>query len=195
MTEGAPRLVVFARAPVIGGAKSRLSQDIGTVPAWRAHRAMAARVLARARDPRWETIVSVTPDGARAQTFPGVWPARVERVAQGGGDLGDRIVRALARRGATVVIGTDAPDIAARDIAAALAALRRADMVYGPARDGGFWLIGAKRPLEQGALDGVRWSGPHALADTRAALGGREAFLRELADVDTGADWRARGGL
>ena len=65
------------------------------------------------------------------------------------------------------------------------------DAVLGPAPDGGYWAIGLKRthPLPPGLFDGVRWSSPHALADTRAGLGDRRvAFLPPLRDVDTAAD-------
>jgi glycosyltransferase A (GT-A) superfamily protein (DUF2064 family) len=68
--------------------------------------------------------------------------------------------------------------------------------VIGPATDGGYWLIGARRrPCLRLPFAGVRWGGPHARADTLAALGGlRVAELGELSDIDSGADlarWRA----
>ena len=71
----------------------------------------------------------------------------------------------------------------------------RADAVFGPAADGGYWLVGLgpRRPARPFA--GARWSSQHALADTLANFAGRRiARLRILHDVDTAADWyRLRG--
>lgn len=91
-----PRLVVFAKAPVIGGAKTRLARGIGKVAAWRHYRAMTARVLRRLADPRWETVLAVSPDAAAGRRFPGVWPAGVSRLLQGPGDLGERQARVFS---------------------------------------------------------------------------------------------------
>ena len=65
------------------------------------------------------------------------------------------------------------------------------DAVFGPAPDGGYWLVGLRRPnpLPAGLFDGVRWSTEHALADSVRSLGtARVAYVDELADVDTQAD-------
>jgi hypothetical protein len=85
-----PRLIVFTKAPVIGGAKSRLAAGIGKVPAWRVYRAMLARLTRRLRDPRWGLVLAVAPDRALRRRFPGAWPDNLLRMAQGGGDLGAR---------------------------------------------------------------------------------------------------------
>lgn len=92
-----PRLVVFAKAPVLGGAKTRLARGIGKVAAWRIYRAMTARVLRRLADPRWETLLAVSPDAAVHWRFPGVWPQNVARMAQGRGDLGARQARVFSK--------------------------------------------------------------------------------------------------
>ena len=79
---------------------------------------------------------------------------------------------------------------------AAFAALGRSDAVFGPADDGGYWLIGLRRRPFLPRIDGpVRWSSPHALADTQRLLGPRvrTAMLETLIDVDDGesfARWR-----
>ncbi len=67
------------------------------------------------------------------------------------------------------------------------------DAVFGPAVDGGYWLVGMKRrPWLRGVFADVRWSSPHALADTLANLAGRRVLLLDrLRDVDTGADLAA----
>ncbi|MGJ3232503.1 MAG: TIGR04282 family arsenosugar biosynthesis glycosyltransferase [Oceanicaulis sp.] len=194
------RLVVFAKAPVIGGAKTRLAAGIGKVAAWRRHRAMTARILREVTDRRWETVQAASPDRALARRFPGVWPDGLVRTPQGGGDLGARQARVFADRGATLVIGTDAPQIRRADIAAAFKALNRHDAVIGPAEDGGYWLFGLARPAPAGLFDAIRWSHPRTRADLEARLAAyglsRIAQLRALRDVDHAADLDAlkRGG-
>jgi rSAM/selenodomain-associated transferase 1 len=190
-------VVVFARAPRIGLAKRRLARDMGAVEAWRFYRACLAH-LARSlgRDRRWRLILAVTPDPRRRPR----WARGLTVVGQGTGDLGRRMARALDRLppGPAVLVGSDIPDIRPAHIAAAFDGLRRADAVLGPARDGGYWLIGRRhglRPLPR--LLGVRWSTADALEDTRAALGPAvtTALIARLDDIDDGADlraWRAR---
>jgi glycosyltransferase A (GT-A) superfamily protein (DUF2064 family) len=93
-----------------------------------------------------------------------------------------------------VIVGTDIPALGADQVARAFAELGRADWVFGPAEDGGYWLIGARRrPALRLPFAGVRWSTRHALADTLANLrGARPAFLEVLRDVDEAADLDAR---
>jgi rSAM/selenodomain-associated transferase 1 len=190
------RLVVFAKAPVIGGAKTRLAAGIGKVAAWRRHRAMTARILRQVRDPRWRTILAVSPDRALHRRFPGVWPGAwsgdVERMAQGAGDLGLRQARAFTGPAPTLVIGTDAPQITRGDIARAFGTLKRHDAVIGPAEDGGYWLLGLARPAPSGLFEAIRWSTARTRADLEVRLAAfgfsRIARLRPLRDVDHADD-------
>ena len=184
-------LVVFVRAPAIGAVKRRLAAGIGPLAAHRFYVATTRRLLAHvAGDPRWKTVLAVTPDAyAHCGRF---WPSRVPRVPQGDGDLGRRMARALSRSGGpSVLVGSDIPALSVRHIAAAFAALGRADLVFGPATDGGYWLAGARNPLVlRGLFDGVRWSGPNALVDTLAnARARRVALLEPLDDVDDAEDF------
>jgi uncharacterized protein len=186
-------LVIFAKAPALGRVKRRLAADIGALAALRFQRAATGRLLRRvARDPRWTCWLALTPD--RAADGPRFWPAPCRRIAQGDGDLGQRMARPLGRfRSAPViVIGSDIPAVTAAHIAAAFRQLDDSDLVFGPARDGGFWLIGARR-LPYGLFRGVRWSSEHALADTLANVPRRlrVALTATLDDVDDGAAYRA----
>jgi len=200
-----PRLVVFVRAPVIGGAKTRLAAGIGKVMAWRAYRAMTAKTLRRVRDDtRWLSVLAVSPDNAVTRDFGPAWPGDLQRWPQGQGDLGTRQARAFegvkhlfssrergekkGRRWPVTVIGSDAPDITRRDVAQAFTLLKRHDAVIGPAKDGGYWLLALKRPAPRGLFDGIRWSSAQTRSDLEVRLRGhglsRIAYLRELADVD-----------
>jgi glycosyltransferase A (GT-A) superfamily protein (DUF2064 family) len=124
--------------------------------------------------------------------LPGVWPPHVERIAQGEGDFGERLARALCSHRCVAVIGTDCRDITRTHIASGFAALRRQSFALGPARDGGFWLLAARDGAAAGrAMPGVRWSTRHAASDVIANLGeARVALLATLRDVDTAADLR-----
>jgi len=181
-------LVLFVRAPQLGSGKRRLAREIGDVATVRFERLMIALLLRRlARDRRWRLRVTVTPDKARRHARH--WRRGIEAVGQGGGDLGIRMRRALAAcpPGPVVLVGGDIPALEARHVAAAFHLLGRCDLVFGPAEDGGFWLVGAHHPRHLPPLfEQVRWSGPYALADTLAGLPRRVSvgLVDRLADVD-----------
>jgi uncharacterized protein len=183
-------VVVFARAPRLGAVKRRLAAEIGARAALRFHTATLTRLLRMlSADRRFRTVLAVTPDRAALRM-----PHRVARVAQGTGDLGERMGRAFQRfpHSRVAIIGCDIPDADAGDVAAAFRSLGRADAVFGPAADGGYWLVamGPRRPARPFAT--VRWSTQHALADTLANFSRRRVtLLRILHDVDTVEDWRS----
>jgi rSAM/selenodomain-associated transferase 1 len=186
-------LILFVRLPRLGAGKRRLARDIGAVAAVRFERLMLARSLRRlGRDRRWTLRLAVTPDRAARD-----WPAKLNIAPHGAGDLGQQMRRALAAcpTGPAVLIGSDIPGLTAAHIAEAFALLGRHDIVFGPARDGGFWLVGCRhRPPKFGP---VRWSSRHALADTLANLPRRLSigFAATLDDVDDGAAYRKLRGL
>jgi glycosyltransferase A (GT-A) superfamily protein (DUF2064 family) len=74
--------------------------------------------------------------------------------------------------GPVVLVGSDIPALRAGHIARAFRLLGQHDLVFGPASDGGFWLVGARRlkPLPRTLFAAVRWSTAQALADTLAGL-------------------------
>ncbi len=184
-------LVVMVKVPRPGRVKTRLGRGIGMVPAAWWFRHQSARLLRRLEDPRWRLVLAVAPDAEGMASR--VWPAHLPRVPQGGGDLGARMARLMRTLppGPVLIVGADIPGITPARIARAFALLGRAEAVFGPARDGGYWLIGLRRSqaVPAGFLKGVRWSTCHALADSRATLPGRRVLLAdELQDVDEAAD-------
>ena len=176
------------KEPRAGRVKTRLGKDIGmTAAAWW-FRHQVKRLLRRIEDPRWNVVLAVAPD--RAGLLSRVWPSHLPRIPQGHGDLGDRMVRAMQSIpiGPVCVIGADIPGVGPNQIARAFMALGSSDAVFGPAPDGGYWLIGMRKthPMPPMIFQDVRWSSEHALADTRASLGGLSvALIDELQDVDT----------
>jgi rSAM/selenodomain-associated transferase 1 len=187
-----PVVILFARAPRLGTVKSRLARGIGQRAALRFYMGTLAAVARPiARDRRWTTLLATTPGGARARWDRFV-PAATRRIAQPRGDLGRRMAGAMRPHCVAILAGSDVPGLRPADIAAAVRALGRADAVFGPAEDGGYWLVGMgpRRPARPFA--GVRWSGEHALADTLANFRGRRvALLRRQPDVDTAEDLAA----
>ena len=180
-------VVVFARAPRLGRVKRRLGREIGERAALRFHVATLTAVLRGLKAcRRFDVVLAVTPDRARFRLA-----VAIPRMAQGHGDLGGRMSRALRRYRRVALIGCDIPDACAADLLAAFRGLGRADAVFGPASDGGYWLV-ALGPRRPGDLFGrSRWSTEHALADTlKQFRHHRVGFVRELADVDTAADYR-----
>jgi rSAM/selenodomain-associated transferase 1 len=181
-------LVLFVRAPLLGSGKRRLARKIGDVAALRFERAMIGLLLRRlAKDGRWRLRIAVTPDKDRRRA--GCWCRGVEATGQGAGDLGIRMRRALetCRPGQVLLVGADIPALGARHVAAAFCLLGSHDLVFGPAGDGGFWLVGARHPRRLPPLfEQVRWSGPDALADTLAGLPRRirVGYADRLEDVD-----------
>lgn len=185
------RLIVMVKEPRPGRVKTRLGQGIGMVPAAWWFRHQVRGLLRRVRDPRWDLILAVSPDAEGLASR--VWPGDLPRIAQGRGDLGDRMRRVMVGvpAGPALIIGADIPGVDRHSVARAFAALGNHDTVFGPAPDGGYWAVGLKRltPVRPSFLADVRWSGPHALADSMASLrGARIALVDSLQDVDTAKD-------
>ena len=192
-------LVIFAKAPRLGRVKTRLARHIGGVGAWAFYRGMLAGLTRRlGRDRRWRCWLAVSPDQSIFDR--GLWHAAAPGcrsfLSQGGGDLGARMARvmALLPPGPVVLIGSDIPGIQSKMIARAFKLLGNHDAVFGPAPDGGYWLVGLRRrPHFSDPFGGVRWSTSHALADSRANLAGlRIALIDELEDVDDGPSFARR---
>lgn len=185
--DGKP-VLIFARAPRRGEVKRRLAAGIGADGALDFYRTTLFELAARlSAAPGLAPTLVVTPDDSLADAS--LWPAGIPRVAQGCGDLGARMRRALEAAPAlpVVLIGSDVPGIGAAHLERAFALLVHHDLVFGPSPDGGFWLVGSRRlPLPAGFFRKVRWSTPHALEDSLSTVPGgwSVALADELADVD-----------
>ncbi len=186
-------LVIFLKEPRPGRVKTRLGREIGMVGAAWWFRHQAARMIRRlGRDRRWRTVLAVSP-GREGQASR-VWPAHLTRWPQGPGDLGERMGRALRAMppGPVIIVGADIPGLRPAHVAEGFRLLGRHDAVLGPAPDGGYWMIGLKRgglAVPAGLFRGVRWSSPHALADTVASLASLDVgFGATLRDIDEPAD-------
>jgi rSAM/selenodomain-associated transferase 1 len=194
----AQAIAVFARAPQPGRVKTRLARKIGDTAAAEFYAAMLRDCLAVAQSAArrlgdCEVFVAHTPDDAFApgpHSLAPFWNGA--RLPQGGGDLSERmrqVLNQLHARGARrdILLGSDTPDLPADFIMRALACLTEADLVFGPARDGGFYLIGANAPPLEELFKAVNWSAPDTLERTLAnarRLGLSVSLLAQWDDVD-----------
>ncbi len=195
--ESCRRLILFTRYPRPGEAKTRLIPALGQRDAADLQRRMTERLIRRAgalarRSP---LSVEVCFDGARAahvRQWLGRWP---RYRPQGGGDLGERMARAFRcafrdgmRR--VVLVGSDCPGVTSDLLGQAFRELGRADVVLGPAADGGYYLMGLRQPAPELFRD-IAWGTDAVFAQTVNRA--REAGLRvgqvaQLQDVDVPAD-------
>ncbi len=188
-----PCVIVMAKAPVAGFAKTRLIPALGAEGA----AALAATLLdaAVAQAARHGPVDLCCAPDTRHPAFQRLAGTHgIVLSEQGEGDLGARMARAferhLAQHGSALMIGTDAPAIDAPMLQRAAHALSDADAVFIPALDGGYALIGLRRPAPTLFNDMV-WSTDRVMAQTRerlAAAGLRHTELPPVADIDEPAD-------
>lgn len=192
------RIVVMAKAPVPGLAKTRLQGALGADGAARLAERMLHTTLAQALEAAGEAAVllAITPDGGHPVFDELARDRRVMLRPQGDGDLGRRMHRALVAAlddaDAALLVGTDAPALEAAVLGRAADALADHDAVFVPTLDGGYVLVGLRRPAPW-LFDGMTWSTPRVMQQTRERLrahGWRHAELPALADVDEPVDLR-----
>ncbi len=187
-------LVVMVKAPRLGAVKTRLAREIGAVAAWRFYRQVALRTLNElSRDPRWTLWLQITPDCRGL--FPPAWLKGRKILRQGKGDLGARMMKPFLELppGPVVLIGSDIPLVRRKHIWRAFEVLGNKPLVFGPAQDGGFWLVGQRRSPKNLRLfePPVRWSTEHALTDCLRNLPRQTVgFADRLNDVDDEAAHR-----
>lgn len=185
------RLVVYAREPIAGRVKSRLAAAIGADHAAAVYELLLEHAVEVARRSGVEWTVSF------AEPPSAHWVERLEgrvEVQQAAG-LGGRLLDTFTRhfeQGAleVVVVGSDCPALRPLEVRRAFHALARHAVVLGPARDGGYWLVGQRGPPLD-LFSGVPWSSSETLAATRrrlTALGTSWEEVATMADVDTEAD-------
>jgi hypothetical protein len=204
----APRLIVFAKAPVAGQAKTRLIPALGAPGAAR----LASTLLGHAVEQALassvgpvELCVSPAPQDPSWTDLLPQHPA-LQLSDQGSGDLGERMARAAQRALAAgqpvLLMGTDCPGLTVDRLREAAQHLRSHDAVLIPAFDGGYVLLGLRR-FDGSLFSGIAWSTASVADATRARiarLGWSLASLPTLHDIDEPDDlqwlpghWRPDG--
>ena len=200
MSEDRRRLILFARYPVPGRAKTRLIPALGAEGAAALHRRLVLRTLRTAHRACRAAFadLEVRFDGGTEQSMSHWLGDSARFLPQGAGDLGERMARAFeesSRSPATVIIGSDCPGLTPDVITAAFARLTETPVVLGPAQDGGYYLIGLSRPMPE-LFRGIPWGTDRVLPDSLAVLQRRgciPALLDPLEDIDRPEDlpaWR-----
>jgi len=193
----AEKLIIFTRFPQAGTTKTRLIPALGAVGAAELQRRLSERTVRRGRALAISrgAVLEICYDGGDARRLGGWLGADLLLAPQGVGDLGARMVRAFARAGLegcerVVLVGADCPALTVEILHSAFSALADHDLVLGPAKDGGYYLIGLARPAPELFRD-QPWGENSLLTRTliRAKrLGLSLQLLEELADVDRPED-------
>ena len=187
-------IAILAKAPVAGFAKTRLIPAIGAHAAAVLQERLTEQTLATALAAETGPVTLwCAPDPSHAAFRDLVTRNPVTLKRQSDGDLGTRMLAALAAaNGPALVIGTDCPALTPLHLQRAAQALREgAEVTLTPAEDGGYVLIGARRPIAE-LFSGIAWSMATVLAETRgriAALGLTCVEQETLWDIDTAADY------
>lgn len=190
-------VIVFGREPIRGQVKHRLARDLGGERTLAVYRAL----LDHALDAALATGLDVTLCLASPRRTDWEPPGALSLATQPEGDLGARMAGAFADRfeagyDAAVLFGTDIPACGPAQLIAAARLLTRRPVVFGPAADGGYYLVGQRRP-GVALFDDIPWSSPETMGATRSLLGRLgvdHVEVEVLPDIDTADDLRTAIG-
>jgi len=188
-------IIIFAREPVSGQVKTRLIPALGKEGAAELYRRLLNYVIDNAISAALSPVnLCLTPE-SRSRYFTDIANAdQFELSVQVGHDLGARmynaLVSALKHYSKVILIGTDCPFLNKTDFQQAIAALDSNDMVFSPARDGGYVLVGASRIIPD-VFENIDWGTEKVMAQSRTILAENNFHWQELAeqcDIDTQND-------
>ncbi|MBO0933413.1 TIGR04282 family arsenosugar biosynthesis glycosyltransferase [Fibrella aquatilis] len=185
------RLVIFVKNPIPGTVKTRIAKTVGAEKAARVYRHLVQYTQQITRYSPWEKIVYyadfVNPNDG--------WSG-YQKAQQADGNLGQRMQQAFQDQFSTkaervVLIGSDCLAITETHLTQAFAALDTADVVIGPATDGGYYLLGMKE-LHNNLFANMPWSQPDLLLETTKAITNSKltvSLLEQLPDIDEWSDY------
>jgi uncharacterized protein len=184
-------VLIFQKNEVLGKVKTRLAAGVGEEQALEIYRQLLAKTYLALRD----VSVSFTTYFSEFIPYNPIHSAE-NKLVQVGHDLGERMKNAFAENFESgmekvVLIGTDCPSLEGIHLSQAFEALDQSDLVLGPARDGGYYMIGMKRRADF-LFEGITWSTELVLSQTLALAaeqGLQTSLLPVLEDIDTLEDW------
>lgn len=188
-----PTLLIVAKAPVPGLAKTRIAATVGDLAAAELAAAAFLDTLMTASAVGWPVVVAITGDLTAAHRSDEIRDALLGTsvIDQRGIGLGERLAFAHTDADAghgVVQVGMDTPQLAVDDYLTAGQFVEAGQRVIGPAEDGGWWLLGLPDPSLAVALADVPMSRSETCRMTEVALGGEFVRLRPLRDMDTFGD-------
>jgi rSAM/selenodomain-associated transferase 1 len=189
-------LIVFLKYPEPGRVKTRLARDIGWKNASLIYSEIAQSVIGKvSKSSEYETLIFFDPPEKKEDVRRWLKNANLNLLPQEGNPLGERMLNAFEKAfslGAksAVIIGTDCMEVSDKTVLEAFQALREVDAVLGPARDGGYYLLGLNRALPWIFKD-IKWSTSLVLSQTIKKIEEKKLrfkLLKTLTDIDTVRD-------
>lgn len=187
-------VIVFTRIPIPGQTKTRMRPYLSPTECAEIHKCFLRDIAAECQKTGKDIFVFYTPQGKQQSLFP-IFGIQAVYREQRGGDLGQRMYLAIsdvlaAGYESCVLFGTDIPEIKAEDLDLAFGKLKNCDVVFGPSGDGGYYLVGMKKPRQE-VFSEKNYGHGSVLADAVAGLrecGIRIGYLRQLDDMDRPGD-------
>lgn len=189
-------LLIFIKNPVKGKVKTRIAQTAGEDMAYSIYLALLEYTRSIATQVHADRLLYYSDTLQREDAWP---EDQVQKHLQNGLTLGERMCNAFAdafpHYQRVVIIGSDCPGLSSALIHQAFNMLNEVPIVLGPARDGGYYLLGLQQhtPI---LFEEIAWSTPQVFAQTMekaAQIGVVPRLLPMLADIDTEADWQQYG--
>ena len=190
-------VIVMTRYPEAGKVKTRLIETLGENGAADLHKRMAEHTMSTLQPLHDIEIADlfVFFNGSSNEHMQQWLGPFFEYHPQQGSDLGEKMVNAFkyifnSGYNRAVILGTDCPDIEGATVIQALKYLRSADLVLGPAEDGGYYLLGLNQTIPQ-LFEGIEWGSDRVLAQTTQRAKQQNLsieYLHPLRDIDTPAD-------
>ncbi|MFT7651383.1 MAG: rSAM/selenodomain-associated transferase 1 [Candidatus Azotimanducaceae bacterium] len=196
-------LAVFCRAPIQGKCKTRLFSTLGEAGALKAHVELTRGALARMREFNGVKVLWSSEDHDLARDWAQEFG--FDYAVQEGADIGERMANALqamltSECSSACLVGSDCPPIDATYAHEALKLLHYCDLVFGPAEDGGYGLIGMEAQLARRAdsslsnlFKNISWGTSKVMAQSHSRANEQNlsvGLLTEIWDVDTPSDWQ-----
>jgi uncharacterized protein len=190
-----PAIIVFIRNAELGKVKTRLAAELGAEETLRIYKKLLELTRAAVEPLPYSVYLYYS---SFVDTQDSWDPVRFCKGVQQGEDLGARMANAFravfaAGHDSALIIGSDCPELDTRKLLYAAGLLDTHDAVVGPARDGGYYLLGLKRFIPE-VFENMAWSTNTVFAETLVRLydkGARAALLPVLRDIDTRADLEA----
>ncbi|MGL5081254.1 MAG: TIGR04282 family arsenosugar biosynthesis glycosyltransferase [Microcoleaceae cyanobacterium] len=196
------RLIVFTRYPEPGQTKTRLIPALGAEGSAQLHRQMAEKTIKTAQQfaQLRSVALEVCYTGSNLRLMQAWLGQALIYVQQGSGDLGDRLTLAFQKgfvegNSAVIAIGTDCPDLTSEILTKACEGLQLHDVVLGPAKDGGYYLVGMQRFIPE-LFQGIPWGTAAVFQQTTKICQGLRlgvSYLPELTDIDRPEDLKNLG--
>lgn len=164
-------LQIFAKAPLLGAVKTRVAAQVGDECALKLHKLLCSSMIEKARLCGADRVEIWTTSEQGVEYFrPSGFPVFVQQ----GKDLGRRMYHALEQRVSqfqnVVLVGADAYSLTVKDFNDAFNGLLNHDMVFSPAEDGGYVLVGASNKVDFSVFQDVQWGTNKVFAQTLAKL-------------------------